>query len=459
MYTELVHQDAVWTIDDVASVVGYFDPRREKDSVDKFLEDIFRYGGLYKKAILTREQAKRNKEVGEKFKQAVVDVLGERRETMIHLGIVCTAPEKQGHGARADLSSLDQADAEERATWLISSNALNEGFYNSLGFETAKEIVLGDDNPTWNEPPVVIALDTILLQDVVPRTFAAPSTVMRAHVLIFNGSGNALLTATPPKTAANLKACTSARRTSSVPLPGATAGCAATIAPNTMLHADGLDFYCKPDVLAAADTNLAAFKNDPLHKYMTETPDSHDTIVHHASRKARFAANFVLAVNKGTALTIDDGAAVVTYSLAKGNEPSWSVSELLETAIPYLFYYNKFLMSKEQEKRWQEFKDKARKLIEEYLGNRKDSMMSINIACTAPEKQGHGYGSKLIKVILATADEEKRSVWLISINKANEGFYEHLGFKTVKEEPVGDGNPMWTEPPIMIGLVRMRFDA
>ena len=51
-----------------------------------------------------------------------------------------------------------QADKEKRSSWLISSNPANEGFYNTLGFKTEKEILLGDDNPTWTGPPIVVAL-------------------------------------------------------------------------------------------------------------------------------------------------------------------------------------------------------------------------------------------------------------------------------------------------------------
>lgn len=52
-----------------------------------------------------------------------------------------------------------QADRRCLPTYLISSNVkANTGFYNSLGFFTVKELLLGDDNPTWKEPPVVVAV-------------------------------------------------------------------------------------------------------------------------------------------------------------------------------------------------------------------------------------------------------------------------------------------------------------
>lgn len=51
--------------------------------------------------------------------------------------------------------SYNQADAQGRAT-ALTTNLLNTGFYNSLGFVEKGRILLGDNNPTWHEPPVVL---------------------------------------------------------------------------------------------------------------------------------------------------------------------------------------------------------------------------------------------------------------------------------------------------------------
>lgn len=53
---------------------------------------------------------------------------------------------------------VSQANDQHRATWLLSSNVLNDNFYHSLGFVTVAEMTLGEDNPTWNGPPIVLAL-------------------------------------------------------------------------------------------------------------------------------------------------------------------------------------------------------------------------------------------------------------------------------------------------------------
>ena len=48
-----------------------------------------------------------------------------------------------------------QADSQDRATWLTSSNVLNRGFYNSQGFITVGTITLGESNADWHESPIL----------------------------------------------------------------------------------------------------------------------------------------------------------------------------------------------------------------------------------------------------------------------------------------------------------------
>ena len=51
-----------------------------------------------------------------------------------------------------------QADEHKRSTWLFSSNTANIPFYNHFGFQVKGQYVLGDDNPTYEGPPVVVVL-------------------------------------------------------------------------------------------------------------------------------------------------------------------------------------------------------------------------------------------------------------------------------------------------------------
>ena len=108
--------------------------------------------------------------------------VGDRMDTMLVLDTIATTPSKQGHGYGSALAKVlnarvsinnnkihititrclhithTQADAEKRATVLVSSNVkVNTGFYNSLGFQTVATIYLGDD-PDWYEEPVPVAI-------------------------------------------------------------------------------------------------------------------------------------------------------------------------------------------------------------------------------------------------------------------------------------------------------------
>ncbi|KZP18408.1 hypothetical protein FIBSPDRAFT_956387 [Athelia psychrophila] len=79
---------------------------------------------------------------------------------MWYLNILFTAPECQGRGyAGAVLGSVTAlADAQNRATWLASSNVLDREFYNSQGFNTAGTITIGRGDADWHKAPVVLDL-------------------------------------------------------------------------------------------------------------------------------------------------------------------------------------------------------------------------------------------------------------------------------------------------------------
>lgn len=121
----------------------------------------------------------RGAEWGAKFKKTVEEVLGDRKESMWYLAEVATHPDHQGHGYGSALirqfteqvcvvksikklsvvlERTFQADAHGCASWLMSSNVNNTGFYNSLGFVTEADILMGDDDPDWDTKPVVIKL-------------------------------------------------------------------------------------------------------------------------------------------------------------------------------------------------------------------------------------------------------------------------------------------------------------
>lgn len=84
--------------------------------------------------------------------------LGPDRSSYIFLSSLCVHPAKQGLGLGARLVKhiIDKAEAESRTVWLISGNVDNTVFYKKCGFMTVGEYRLGEDNPSWDEPPVVV---------------------------------------------------------------------------------------------------------------------------------------------------------------------------------------------------------------------------------------------------------------------------------------------------------------
>lgn len=58
---------------------------------------------------------------------------------------------------------MHQADRLGCSSWLLSSNVINTPFYEHCGFSIAKELVMGDNNPTWTRPPFKMLIVRISL--------------------------------------------------------------------------------------------------------------------------------------------------------------------------------------------------------------------------------------------------------------------------------------------------------
>ncbi|KAJ3488792.1 hypothetical protein NLI96_g2578 [Meripilus lineatus] len=162
-WTIQVYQGRAWTIESGDAAVICVEPYKEsqRPRKDKALEAIVRRFMRIQVLFDTKEQQKRRKEIGTKMEQLAEATLGEMQKEMVNLASIMTKPEKQGRGYGTALGKIvtDIADAEARDSWLFSSNVeANTGFYNNLGYITVATFLLGDDNPTWRERPVTIAL-------------------------------------------------------------------------------------------------------------------------------------------------------------------------------------------------------------------------------------------------------------------------------------------------------------
>ncbi|KAI0693900.1 hypothetical protein BC835DRAFT_1415653 [Cytidiella melzeri] len=150
-----------WTIGDVFALMMYEPADKVEDTLDMIIGRIMLlYGKNISPRLLSKGQARRLATMGTKMNQAIDDTLGDRKKTMYRLADLATHPDfqRRGYGSALTKFVTEKADAHGRATWLMSSNILNTGFYNSLGFITKAEIALGSEDPDWCEPPVVVSL-------------------------------------------------------------------------------------------------------------------------------------------------------------------------------------------------------------------------------------------------------------------------------------------------------------
>ena len=121
----------------------------------------------------------RTKEWEDKSKALSQKVLGSQIKEMMHVELLATDPSCQGRGYGGQVldyatgfvseihylvftsstqATLFKADAQGRSMWLFSSNTNNTEFYNSHGFFTAGNVVLGEEDPAWDEPPVIVPI-------------------------------------------------------------------------------------------------------------------------------------------------------------------------------------------------------------------------------------------------------------------------------------------------------------
>ncbi|TFY54738.1 hypothetical protein EVJ58_g8681 [Rhodofomes roseus] len=107
----------------------------------------------------------------------------------------------------------------------------------------------------------------------------------------------------------------------------------------------------------------------------------------------------------------------------------------------------------EQKKRIAEMMSKQDAAIKSALGDKIQGMFAVEGLATHPNKQGRGYGSALMAAANAKADALGVASWLSSSNIANTAFYESCGFAVVKEFAIGEDNPTWTEPPVIVRIM------
>jgi len=199
-----------------------------------------------------------------------------------------------------------------------------------------------------------------------------------------------------------------------------------------------------PNVVA---THRAAFANDPVWSYMFKTPDST------CSRLSRWLDSLVFFlqclghVHARKMVVVNNGDAYLYFDLP-GGKPT-----VVERIIGRSTSSIRKARTAEQEKRMGETMQKQDAAIKAAIGERMHSMFAAHDLATHPGKQGRGYGSALMAAANAKADALGLASWLSSSNIANTAFYESCGFVVVREFAIGDENPTWTKPPIIVRIM------
>ncbi|PCH40160.1 hypothetical protein WOLCODRAFT_67318, partial [Wolfiporia cocos MD-104 SS10] len=209
------------------------------------------------------------------------------------------------------------------------------------------------------------------------------------------------------------------------------------------------------DVSRAAASSAAAFRDDPIEHYLRDTPDADQSRISWRWRSALLIRMQLTAYAlKQQALTVNHGDASLAFL-----QPCDMVSRLVSLVKPIIRWLfirvNTLCDSPEQRRRRAEYLNKLERAEKGLFGERADRMYLLRNLSTSPAAQGRGYASILVRAVTEKARHKASyySTWLSSSNVGNTSFYERCGFVTVGEFTLGDGNPTWTEPPLVVLIV------
>ncbi|KAI0700776.1 hypothetical protein BC835DRAFT_1326425 [Cytidiella melzeri] len=212
---------------------------------------------------------------------------------------------------------------------------------------------------------------------------------------------------------------------------------------------------CSPqslgDIPEATRMGEDALEDDPLQHYLRDTPDA-STGHYRESWRLHFGASLAFPVRKGLVWTIGDSDAMVTSSWPADLLED-DLDKLIKNALSLFTVVSDNMLTEQQRQRQTAFITLFRQAILEFLGNRVKDMFELGGLATRPSKQGRGYGSALVRVVTDLADAVGCATWLGSSNVQNTGFYESLGFVAITTISLGESDPTWNEPPVVVALM------
>lgn len=201
------------------------------------------------------------------------------------------------------------------------------------------------------------------------------------------------------------------------------------------------------DILTVRASKKAAFKDDPMVEYLTDQETTTKSSLRAMLNTIFAIFMWILIVRDGYGYTIDGGKGCMTY--LDPRQPRNPVLSIVERFVAMF----RFQETEEIKRRRQELGEKHAKAIKDALGNRKADMFYLERLWVDPATQGRGYGYSLAKVATDAADAASRPIYLDSSNINNTKFYNSVGFATVATFTIGDDNPTWNKPPIVLSIM------
>ncbi|CCL98799.1 uncharacterized protein FIBRA_00804 [Fibroporia radiculosa] len=190
----------------------------------------------------------------------------------------------------------------------------------------------------------------------------------------------------------------------------------------------------------------AAFEHDPLKCYINDTPDARNSRLRNAYLRLGLVIQLSMYVHQKEVYTVDGGDAIASYSRTGDMGPLFRFFAPIFRALD-------MFSSPEQKRRRAEANSKLNAANEAIFGKGPYDMVLLMELATTPEKQGRGYGTALVAAVTDIADAIGKRTWLQSSNIANTMFYERCGFVTVGGYKLGDTNPTWTKPPVIVRIM------
>jgi len=215
----------------------------------------------------------------------------------------------------------------------------------------------------------------------------------------------------------------------------------------------------------AADMAIRAFEDDPLFHYIDSPnlPEGKKSFSKIGELIKRAIYRFVVFRGVKTCITYQIGKAksVCICELAP-NDPKHKVDTLdavLNKLAAWIEKKAGEIGVEERQRRFKEYIDKLEIIKKEVIEPRKEDLMYLNMIATEPNCQGRGYGSRLLEQMNGIADSRGRATWLISSKYANTQFYNSHGYHEVGRVVVGNDNPTWKEPPVVVLVMIREFPA